>query len=296
MKYSKKLEELKHMKKEKDMTQTKGTGKFRKISLNAFLDHSIGIIGAGNMGSALAAGLIKKGNKKLYAADHDETNLSQFKDNSVKTSTSNKETARNSEAIIIAVKPQQIDEVLYDIKDVVEGKLVISIAAGTSLEYLQNCLDYNRVVRTMPFLGSRYGYGATAYVAGKGCTKQDKELVEYIFGNPGFVFEAKEEQMEAVTILASKIGWDAQLNQTMLTELEKQGLSSEVIRRYIAAILRTQAAMIEEGKSFSDIYSTVASKGGTTQSGHEYGAEKGFYELHKGMIGAAIRRCKELCK
>ncbi len=280
------------------MTQIKGTGRFRKTSLNAFLEHSIGIIGAGNMGSALVAGLIRKGNKKLYVADHDETSLDRFRqqNSSVKTSTSNKETAGNSEAIIIAVKPQQVDEVLYDIKDIVEGKLVISIAAGKSLKYLQNCLSYNRVVRTMPFLGSRYGYGATAYVAGKGCTRQDKELVEYIFGNPGFVFEAKEEQMEAVTVLASKIGWDAQLNQTLLTELEKQGLGDEVIRKYIAAVLRTQAAMIEEGKNFQNIYSTVASNGGTTQAGHEFGSEKGFYELHKGMISAAIRRCKELCK
>ena len=206
------------------MKQIKGTGKFRKTSLNAFLEHSIGIIGAGNMGSALIAGLIKKGNRNIYVADHDKTNLNRFNDykSHVKTSTCNKETAMNSEAIIIAVKPQQVEEVLHNIKYVVDGKLVISIAAGTTLKYLQNHLEYDRIVRTMPFLGSRYGYGATAYAAGKACTQHDKELVEYIFGNPGLAFEAREDQMEAVTALASKIGWDAQLNQTMSTELEKQ--------------------------------------------------------------------------
>lgn len=262
---------------------------------NVDIEEKIGIIGAGNMGSAIITSLTSHGYSKLLVSDKDIQALERVKDDKVEAS-DNKNVANCTDVLVLAVKPQDLEGVLSEIRDYTGNKLVISIAAGKSLEYLEKRLGNSRIVRTMPFLGLMYGYGTTAYTMNKHCNADDKAIVEYIFNKNGRVFEIEEEHMAEITLLASLPGLLAKYLETVESRLSKYGLEKEITRDYTAKILRTNAALIESGEEHEATYRRVASEGGTTWAAHRHGENNSFYKILEGMVDAAIERCRELNK
>ena len=107
----------------------------------------IGIIGIGNMGSAIAKGLL--GKNELFLSNRG-SNLEFFKDKEVSIM-ENRKVVENSDYVILAVKPNYYKEVIDEIKDLLENKVFISIAAGFTLEKLENLLGSDKkIVMTMP--------------------------------------------------------------------------------------------------------------------------------------------------
>ena len=94
----------------------------------------IGIIGVGNMGGAIAAGLVKSGfvaASDIFVFDPKEKNLSEMREMGITTCESNKETVRKTDVVIVAVKPYHIEGVLQEIKsELTSDKIFISIVAG----------------------------------------------------------------------------------------------------------------------------------------------------------------------
>src|SRR5437016_4899508 len=103
----------------------------------------IAIIGAGNMGQAIAHGLL---NKKIIVQDQLILTNSKTKNN--------KEVIEKVDVIILAVKPQIVRVVLEEIKDAIKNHLVISLAAGITIDTIQKILGKKiAIVRVMPNLG-----------------------------------------------------------------------------------------------------------------------------------------------
>ena len=114
----------------------------------------VGILGYGNMGQAIGESI--KREYAVYAFDKikniDSENITLV-NNSV-------DLVKRSEVIILAVKPQDIDLLLNEIKDFVKDKLIISIAAGIATEHIRSQLgDKVRVIRVMPNLPAQVGQG-----------------------------------------------------------------------------------------------------------------------------------------
>lgn len=107
-------------------------------------------------------------------------------------------------AIIIAVKPNVVTQVFADILRVPESKeaLVISVAAGVTLETLEHGLPGRRVVRVMPNTACTVAQSASGYALGALCTDQDRDTVQAIFGSVGVAFELPEFLLNAVTGLS----------------------------------------------------------------------------------------------
>ena len=100
---------------------------------------NIGIIGAGNMASALAGGLIESGiirADELSMSDKAAGKLSKWQENGVFTTEDNKEVLEHSDVIIFAVKPNVLPFVLEETKEYTENKLFISCANRVSLHYV----------------------------------------------------------------------------------------------------------------------------------------------------------------
>ena len=118
----------------------------------------VGIIGYGNMGQAIAERI-----KEKYAVcvfDKDKNKISAL-ENIVAVSDL-VHLVQQSEIIILAVKPQDFKSVLDEIKSSVGEKLIITIAAGISTEYIKSLLGQSvRVVRIMPNLPSQIGRGVS---------------------------------------------------------------------------------------------------------------------------------------
>ena len=159
---------------------------------------TIGIIGFGNMGSAIAKQLKNDYGILVFDKDKEKTkNLS-----GINAAASLQELTGKSAVIIIATKPQDIDAVLSEMKNSLADKLIISIAAGISCEYLEKALGVVRVVRAMPNMPAKIGEGMTCLSKGKFSSRQDCEFAENIFGYLGEVLEIDEGLMNAATAVS----------------------------------------------------------------------------------------------
>ncbi len=173
------------------------------------LTQKIGMIGAGQMATALVQGFLKAGlvsAEQLSAADPlAEARAARFAQTTgVRVVEGNAEVARRADIVFLAVKPPQIDGVLgAGRRGALAGKLVISIAAGVKLASLAEHLGAEaRLVRVMPNTPCLVGQGASAFCLGSGATADDAALVEQLLQAVGAAYRVDEKLMDAVTGLS----------------------------------------------------------------------------------------------
>ena len=120
----------------------------------------IGIIGAGNMGKAIASGL----GKKVMMNDTVRSKLNAARKIGAAPARGNIDLVKHSKMVILAVKPQDIEPVLKEIKPHISGKLIISIAAGVKTVFIEKTLGKVRVIRVMPNMPALVGKIGRAHV------------------------------------------------------------------------------------------------------------------------------------
>jgi len=136
--------------------------------------HKIGIIGFGNMGSVIAHKL---------AAQSDEYEVRVFEKDKGKTvkagriifSESLLDLISKVDTLVLAIKPQDFDRLLKELRGHVPGKLVISIAAGISTKHIEKILDNCRVIRVMPNIAARIAESVTCICKGNFANEDDLE-------------------------------------------------------------------------------------------------------------------------
>ncbi len=167
----------------------------------------IAIIGVGNMGGAIAVGLLKSGSvsaSDIYVADRKESTLKKMNDLGVNTFEDNMAAAKDADVIIVAVKPYHIEGVLNDIKPILSpDKILISIVAGVGLEELGNMAGNNiPIFRIMPNTAIALQESLTC-ISANGHTEPHLEYVVELFNKLGKTIEITEELMAAATVLSS---------------------------------------------------------------------------------------------
>jgi len=160
----------------------------------------IGIIGFGNMGSAIADSI--KNEFDLFVFDKDASKTNYFI-SGINVLNNLKDLLDKADTIIIAVKPQDLDEALTVIKGNVKNKLIISIVAGKSTKYIEGRLGKVKVIRVMPNLPAKVKKGASCISKGRYVNKlSDLVLVEYIFRRLGKIQRIKEDMMNEATVVS----------------------------------------------------------------------------------------------
>lgn len=251
-----------------------------------------GIIGAGNMGAAIASRV--KG--KVLISDADPARPRAIKNKRVFTGRDNVDLAKRSDIIIIAVKPQDIDRVLREIRPWVKGKLVISIAAGVSTKFIEKTLGGARVIRVMPNLPLLANRGMSAITAGRRATGEDMKKARGIFAGLGEVAEVRENLMDAVTALSGSGPAYYFLFTSLLAEAgEASGLRKDLADRLAKATFTGAARLAESGGlSMADFVKKVASKGGTTEAALKVFKRKKLGAILKQAVAAAMQRSRNL--
>lgn len=172
------------------------------------VNRSIAIIGTGNMGTALLKGILNsrltEHGKIVATGRHPEKlrNLEALWN--IRTTVENKEAAESADIVVLCVKPLTIGAVLNDIKEVItEQHLVISIAAGITIESIQQRLGRNvPIVRAMPNIASTVDAGATALSFGTYVSEEHRRIAFAIFEAVGEVVAVEEHHLDAVTGLS----------------------------------------------------------------------------------------------
>ncbi len=264
-------------------------------------DTSVAILGAGNMGEAIIRALIGKGidPQCINVYDRKRERLSEVvKIYNVKSSPDNRSAVVNSRFIIIAVKPQDINEVLSDIKDSVNGKIVISIAAGIKLKKISSLLGKKaKVVRAMPNICAITSDSATGLFFSEGFSEKEKEEVKELMEMFGRVAILNEEGLlDVVTGLSGSGPAFVFVFMEALTDAGvKLGLPRKDARILaIQTVLGSAKLAMDYGKHFAELRDMVTSPGGTTMAGLKILEEKRFRAAIMDAVEAATKRAKEL--
>jgi len=263
----------------------------------------IGFIGAGNMAGALIRGLLRSGRWKpedLWVSDPLDAQLRRFKRvHKVEGTRDNRQLVRGSQTIVLAVKPQNLAQVLEEIRaEVTPKKLFLSIAAGFPLRRIEAGLGGEaRVIRVMPNTPVLVGRGISVAVAGSRATEADVKAIVKLFKTVGdAVTITGEDLLDAVTALSgSGPAFVYHFAECLIEGGVRGGLPQSLAAQLAHATLAGAAAMLtESGLSVRELREMVTSPGGTTMAGLAALEQRGFREAVIGAVETATRRAREL--
>jgi len=262
----------------------------------------IAVVGGGKMGGALVEGMISGGLVKpdaVTVADTDEARRREIaRSCKVAVTADNREAVRGADVILLAVKPQNMAEVLAALAGAVPpSALVISIAAGIATAFIEERLQPGiRVVRVMPNMPALIGEGAAALAPGAHAAEADLKLARHIFDSVGITVEVKEEFMDAVTGLSgSGPGYAFLIIEAFTDAGVRMGLARETALTLISQSLLGAAKLCLRGeKPPAELRAMVTSPGGTTLAGLKVLEERKLREALIAAVEAATRRSAEL--
>jgi pyrroline-5-carboxylate reductase len=169
---------------------------------------NIAILGSGNIGLSLANGLVKSGYmtpERIWLTRRNASALDELAGSGFKVTTDNQKAVSKASVIILAVLPQQLDNLLQVIGDSVdpEKHLVISVISGVSCADIQNALGADvQVVRAMPNTAISIGQSMTC-IASLNASQKNMETVRAMFETVGSVIQINEELMTSATALCA---------------------------------------------------------------------------------------------
>jgi len=170
------------------------------------MNKKIAIIGGGNLGQAIASGLLTEDFKpsNLTITRHKTELLSPYKDQGVVISSSNIDAVKTSQIIIIAVKPYIIESVLKEISSYISSEhLIISVVSDFSIEAINNLLQTSPIVfRAMPNTAASVNESITC-IASHNASEEDTKRVTSIFNALGETISINEHLMDAATVLGA---------------------------------------------------------------------------------------------
>ncbi len=266
---------------------------------------TIAFIGGGNMASSLIGGLLADGfpAERIQVADPDRERLAElaaaFR---VRIAADNRSAAEVADAVVLAVKPQQMREVAEELAPTIRqrGSLCISIAAGVREPDLSRWLGGNvAVVRTMPNTPALVQSGATALFANRHVSKAQRDLAESLMRAVGMTQWLDDEQlMDAVTALSGSGPAYFFLLIEMLEEAGvKLGLPANTARLLTLQTALGAAKMALESKEDAKLLrQRVTSPGGTTERALQVFEQGGIRDLVDRAVAAAAERAGELGK
>jgi len=263
----------------------------------------IGFIGAGNMAEALMRGVISKklcGKDDIIASEIYEPRRKFIsKELGVEVSPDSKDVIKAAKFVILAVKPQQIGDVMTSLKGIfTKEHLLMSIAAGVTIETLKSYVPDSKIVRVMPNQPCMVLASASAYSCSDNVTEDDKKAVKDVLDAVGISMELKEELLDAVTgVSGSGPAYAYMIIGAMSDGGVLMGLPRDVSTKLAAQTLLGAAKVIlETGEHPDKMKDIVCSPGGTTIEAVKILEDYGVRAAMISAVEAAVTRSKELGK
>ena len=262
----------------------------------------IGFIGAGNMATALISGLVNSGkdSSTIMASSPEQAQLETVSSKfGISTSNNNKEVAKNCSTILLAVKPNIIEEVLNDIAPFIESDkhLIISIAAGVIIDDIQTPLGgRQRIIRAMPNTPASIQKGVTALCRNSHASTLDTKLAEEIFKSAGVTCWLEEKSLDQYTaLIGSGPAYVFYVIEALMEASKGLDIKEEDIKRLLIDMIigSSELAKISEDEP-GILRNKVTSPGGVTQRAIEVLEENKTKEAIVNAIKEATKRSIDL--
>ena len=254
------------------------------------------------MGQAMLSAVLNKGlttPENITVSDKNSARLKQLKqDFDVYISGNNLEAIARGDIIILAVKPQNLDEVMNEIgRQIKPEQLVLSIIAGKSIASLRRGLKHDAIVRAMPNTPAQIGQGMTVWTATDEITEGQKTTVGSILGAMGKeVYVTNESYIDMATAISgSGPAYVFLFMESLIDAAVEIGLPPEMARELALHTVTGAAEYARRSdKGLAQLKQTVTSPGGTTAEALKVFERRDFSRLVKKAVAAAYRRAKEL--
>ena len=262
----------------------------------------LGFIGAGAMAEAIARAVLNAGRfpaDAILAADINEERRALFRDEiGVNVTHAAIDVARDCDIIVLAVKPQQLPDVLSAIGPVVRpDQLIISIAAGAPLRRIEDaCSAQARVIRVMPNTPMLVGQGMSALCRGRFATAEDLQTAADLCGCAGDTVIVEEKDMDAVTAVSgSGPAYFFYLVEKMVEAGVAEGLDPDIADKLARQTALGAARLLTASdESPAELRRRVTSPGGTTEAAMRLLTERGGGDAWLAAIRGAAERSREL--
>lgn len=259
------------------------------------MNKKLGFIGCGNMAKAMIGGIIKSKlisrNDIIVSTSSQESLDKARKEFGIGSSLENKEVARKSDILILAVKPHLYKGILREVKEEIHKEtIVVSIGAGISLSFLkENLKEGSKFIKTMPNTPASVGEGMSAISPGENLKEEEIRDVVNIFESFGKVEIIDEELMDAFTAIAgSAPAYIFILIEAMADAGVKEGLARKVAYKMAAqAVLGSARMVLTSDEHPASLKDKVCSPSGTTI--------ESVISLEKSGFRASIMEAMEVC-
>jgi pyrroline-5-carboxylate reductase len=266
------------------------------------MNTKIGFLGGGQMGIAIAKGVIA-------ARISDENDLVFFEPNAEQKTKlqslfpsciladSTKDLFYQAHRVVLAVKPQVLSDVAISLRDFVRhDHLLVSIAAGISLRKLHDWFASDRIIRVMPNTPCQSRQGASGIALGKGVSAEDAHWCESVFGAIGKFVRCSDDQLHAVTgVSGSGPAYVLMMIEALSDGGVMAGLSRSMALELAVQTVLGAAAMVQDtGIHPAVLREQVTSPAGTTIAALATLERSGFRGAVIDAVMAATNRSKEL--
>lgn len=266
------------------------------------VEYELGLLGGGQMATAIAEGVRKAGwieESALLICEPNSDQVAKLRSKlpKAKIVSRSEELFDQSHRIVLAVKPQVLESIHLSLAPhVLPHHLVISIAAGIPIQKLSHWLRTERIVRVMPNIAAQSLQGASGIAVGHGVNEEDRAWCDRVFRSIGQVVHVQEEQLHAVT----GVSGSGPAYVLMMIEALSDGGVLAGLPRDVALQLATQtvlgaAAMVQDtGTHPALLREQVTSPAGTTIAALRVLEERGFRGAVMDAVMAAADRSREL--
>lgn len=263
---------------------------------------NIGIIGCGNMGSAILASFIESGKvhpSNIWVYDVSIEKIEKIRERyGVNIAANVGEMAAVCYKIILAIKPDVAEEVLTEISNnISNNKVVISIMAGKSIDYIKKFIKKEvKIVRLMPNMPAIIGKGLIAMSINDTIDENELLCIKDLLSSLGLVLEVDEKHMDAITgISGSSPAYVFMFIEALADAGVYVGLSRDISYKIAAqAIMGSAALVLETGKHPGVLKDMVCSPGGTTIEAVRTLEKNGFRSAIMEAVISCVEKSKKL--
>ncbi|MEI6279999.1 MAG: pyrroline-5-carboxylate reductase [Verrucomicrobiae bacterium] len=257
-------------------------------------------LGAGKMASAIIRGMLRSKacapSDIMAACPEPELLGSLGEATSVNVSASNAEAAAFASTVLLCVKPAEVGEAVAQAGAALDGKLLISIAAGVTVSSLETLAPKARVIRAMPNAAAMVARSATAYACADSATPGDKSVAETVFSSIGAVFPVEEKMLNAVTGLS---GSGPAYIYLVIEALSDGGVACGLPRKLaldlaVQTVLGTAMMVDETAEHPAVLREMVTSPAGTTMAGLRKLEAHAVHSAFLEAVTAGAERAREL--
>ena len=259
---------------------------------------TIYFLGAGNMASAIIAGMSRAGGFDICAIDYSADKLATLAQQYGIVTAAELPPLNEDDVLVLAVKPQDMQAALQKVQT--GGALVLSIAAGLPCVALSRWLGgTRRIVRIMPNTPAQVGQGVAGLFADSGASAADRELADRIMRASGqTLWLDSEDGLHRITgISGSGPAYVFYLLEALQNAARQQGFNAEEARQLSLATFQGAVRLAEQsGEEFSDLRQKVTSKGGTTYAALQSFEAHGVADAIGAGVAACVARSQELAE